>query len=282
MKLSLVVSTLGRQGQLARLFTSLADQTMSDFEVLVVDQNEDDALLDILNRNWPFIVRRIHTPGERGASRGRNRGWPQAQGQTVLFPDDDCCYPTNFFERALAVLDLRNVDILCGRAADTEGRSINGRYESEATAITKRNVFTTQIEWVVFFRKRALEAVGGYDEDIGVGAATPWGACEGQDIVLRALQIGLAAYFDPTLYGYHHELDVITPDATMRAKGRAYARGFGYVLSKHNFGPQHAAYWVGRAAFNLGRALLKGDLRQAPYYANVALGRIEGYVRRAL
>ena len=43
-EISLILATVGRTDELTRMFESLATQTFSDFEVVVVDQNEDDRL----------------------------------------------------------------------------------------------------------------------------------------------------------------------------------------------------------------------------------------------
>jgi glycosyltransferase involved in cell wall biosynthesis len=274
---------LGRREQLGHLFKSLAAQTMKDFEVILVDQNYGDFLKQIVEgADWPFPLRHIRTPGEHGLSRGRNRGWPGARGDVILFPDDDCWYPPDLFERALELMERRSADILTGRATDLAGRSINGRYERRPTKVTRHNAFTTQIEWIVFFRRAALEAVGGYDPTIGIGADTPWQSCEGPDIVLRALRAGMTVWFDPAIVGHHEELNVVSPDAAMRAKGRAYGRGFGFVLRKHGYGLRDGAYWVARSALNTSRSFVRGEMDQARYYAGVTLGRLEGYLRWTL
>ncbi|NWG45607.1 MAG: glycosyltransferase family 2 protein [Alphaproteobacteria bacterium] len=281
--LSLVVSTLGRDLALGGLLDSLEAQSCRDFEVVVVDQNTDDRLGPVLSAGaWTFPLRRIRRPGERGLSRGRNVGWRASGGGILLFPDDDCWYPPDFLARGLALLEESGADIVSGRAADETGRSINGRYAPQATDITRRNVWITQIEWVAFFRRAVLEAVNGYDETIGVGAASPWQSCEGPDIVLRALAAGFRGRFDPALFGHHAELDTREPDAAMRRKGRAYARGMGYVLRRHGYPPGEAAYWCARSLANMGRALIEGSPRRTGYFAELALGRAEGWLKRTL
>lgn len=275
--LSLVVATRGRATPFADLFASLAAQTFRDFEVIVVDQNADERVGD-LAAAAPFPLLHLRTPTETGLSRARNRGLRHARGEVVLFPDDDCWYPPRAFEDALARMGRLGADVLAGRAADEMGRDINGRYERTATRITRANVFTTGIEWVVFFRRAVLEAVGGYDTDIGVGAATPWQACEGQDIMLRALARGYVCVFDPAVVGHHAELDIASP--AMLSKGRAYARGLGYVLRRHGFPARTIVAWVVRPVARAAIALARGDRTRAAYYRNVALGRIEGWRMR--
>lgn len=283
MKLSLVVPTLGRTATFPKLLDSLAQQTLQDFELIVADQNPDDRLVDILRQDrWPFPIHHVRTPGAFGISRARNAGLKVATGEYILFPDDDCWYPTWFLQKAVQLFKERTCAAVTGRAADLDGRSINGRYQTEAGWIDRRNIWITQIEWVVAFRRDVLVALGGYDESIGVGAGTPWGASEGQDVMLRLLAAGHRAYFDPSLYGHHPELDVFTPTADMTRKGRSYARGMGYVLRQHGFNALIAAYWMVRPAVGAALNLLRGRVRRSVYQWNIAVGRFEGWTRRCL
>jgi glycosyltransferase involved in cell wall biosynthesis len=281
--LSLVVCTVNRSQELIRLFQSLVHQAFKDFEVVVVDQNKDDRLASIVAQTrWPYPVRHVRTPEQSGLTRARNTGLQLAVGTFVLFPDDDCWYPEWFLQKGIDLLGKHNAAAVTGRAADRTGKTINGRFQEVATWIDRENVWTTQIEWVVFFRRDAVLAVGGYNESIGVGAATPWGANEGQDITLRLLTAGFTAYYDPALYGFHAELGIASPDAAMMRKGRSYGRGFGYVLRLHHYGVSDLAYWLVRP---LGGSILfvtSGRWAQARYHANVALGRLEGWLGRTI
>ena len=277
--LSLVVATRGRATPFETLFASLQTQTFRDFEVIVVDQNADARAGEPEREGWSFPILHCRTPDASGASRARNHGFARARGGVVLFPDDDCWYGPDFLAHALARMRALGADVLAGRAADAAGRDINGRFESKVTTITRANVFTTGIEWAVFFKREVLAATGGYDPDIGVGAATPWQSCEAQDIMLRALGHGFACVFDPGVHGHHAELDARSP--AMLRKGRAYARGLGYVLRLHGYPASALARWVLRPTVRAGLSLLKGDVRLFGYYRNVALGRLEGWRRKA-
>jgi polysaccharide pyruvyl transferase WcaK-like protein len=276
-KFSVVVSTLGRTAELGRLIDSLPSG--GDLETIIVDQNDDDRLQAIVSeRHIRHAIERIRTPGARGLSRGRNRGWRKSHGQYVVFADDDCWYPAELFDRVAQVFEETGADIVCGRATDDSGRSINGRYESARQWIDRSNVWTTSIEWMVFFRRDILEPLGGYDEMIGVGAETPWQAAEGQDILLRALSKGYRCFYDPEICGHHAELDVAVSNDSMRRKALGYARGMGFVLRKHGFGIASLVKWVGRPA---GAALLytlKRQPQRALYYVSVARGRLEGFL----
>jgi glycosyltransferase involved in cell wall biosynthesis len=281
MSVALIVATLGRTRELEALFESLGNQDFKNCEIILVDQNDDDRLKEICER-WgsTLKLRRLHTPAERGLSRGRNAGWTQTQCPIVLFPDDDCWYPPTFLSLALKQILATGTDILTGRAANEAGRDINGRFEQVPQWVTPKNVWTTQIEWVTFFKRSTLEAVGGYNTDIGVGASTPWQSCEGQDIVLRALAKGSRCYYDPSLYGHHSELDIYKPDEAMCRKGRMYGRGLGHVLRVHKYTAWSALNWILRPVVKGGLYLLRGNFPRFRFYRNVAVGRWEGWSGR--
>lgn len=276
--LSLIVATKGRPRPLEALFASLAAQSYRDFEVVVVDQNSDERVGSPDQEGWPFPVQHLRTPGESGLSCARNNGISVARGRIFLFPDDDCWYPPQFLADALSRMRSVDADVLAGRAADETGRDINGRFAKSFTLIDRGNVFSTGIEWVVFVKRRVVERIGGYDEAIGVGAATPWQACEGQDLMLRAVNANFRCVFDPAIFGHHAELDIRSPG--MLAKGRSYARGHGYVLRRHGYSMSAGLGWVARPIVRAGLSLLRGDRALVGYYCNVALGRLEGWRMR--
>lgn len=278
--LSLIVATKGRASPFGDLFASLEAQDFRDFEVIVVDQNADDRVGTPETEGWSFPVLHLRTPRESGASHGRNTGFARARGSVILFPDDDCWYDPGFLSDALRRMGELEADVLSGRAADASGRDINGRYLQARTTIARANVWTAGIEWVVFFRREVFAMLDGFDPGIGIGAETPWQSCEAQDIMLRAIGAGYRCVFDPAVFGHHAELDIRSP--AMLRKGRAYARGFGFVLRRHRYPLPQVANWLLRPAIRGVLSGLKGDRTLAAYYGNVLAGRFEGWRMRVL
>ena len=276
-----IVTSLGRPEDFSRLLRSLDAQTVQDFRLIIVDQSDDGALRALAEDHaHGFELTYVGRPGERGASRGRNVGLALADTEFVVFPDDDCWYPPEFLHRAIEGLAATDAAALSGRPVDADGRTINGRFEDVACRVDRANVWTTQIEWLILYRRTALQAVGGFDEELGVGAATRWQSCEAQDTILKLLKAGRAVLYDPSLTGHHDELDVVDPDPAMRRKGRAYARGMGRALALHGYGPLSAAKWVSRPLARAGLCAARLRFNQARYNVGVAAGRLEGYAAR--
>lgn len=274
-----IVATVHRKAPLARLLRSLDAQSRPLREVVIVDQNDhalDSAFLQEAAGRLKLV--HLHCPPGRGVSWARNIGWRQSDAEWMLFPDDDCWYPPDYLENALDRALVLGTDVLCGRATDPAGRTINGRFAARAARIVPNQVFVSQIEWNTLVRRMVLHATGGYDETISLGGTTPWQGGEGYDLLLRVIALDIPCHYDPAVVAHHDELTVVCPDDMMVCKGRAYGRGLGRVLAVHGFGVTSLAYWVGRSLCNFGLSVLKGQPDRAAYFRHQAVGRTEGWL----
>ena len=95
MKFSLVLATVDRSDELERFMFHLNQQICRDFELIVVDQNQDNRVELILAPYFDkFPILHIKS-NELGASKGRNMGFKYVSGEIIGFPDDDCWYASD-------------------------------------------------------------------------------------------------------------------------------------------------------------------------------------------
>ncbi len=92
LKLSVVIPTLNRADLLATTIDRIAHQTLScaDYEIIVVDNGSTDhthTILEQKSRTYPNL--KHFSQLKRGAAATRNVGIRHAQGEMVLFIDDD-------------------------------------------------------------------------------------------------------------------------------------------------------------------------------------------------
>jgi hypothetical protein len=120
-----------------------------------------------------------------------------------------------------------------------------------------------------------VRRIGGFDVALGLGSGTRTAAGEETDYLVRALKAGAAIEYDPSLAVEHelYELD----DASLSARGLRDGASLGYILRKHGFPRREIARRVTRSAGGALSSLLRGDLRQARFYASTGRGRIAGY-----
>jgi glycosyltransferase involved in cell wall biosynthesis len=149
----LVVATVGRIGELARLLASV-EAGVPQLRVIVVDQSGDNRLAKVLESRGLEL---LHLRSEPGLSRARNVGLDHLSADLVAFPDDDCVYPPGLLlqiaERLASDPDL---DGLTGRPEDASGDS-SASWKTDAAVLTDDNLWNRAISYTIFLRRAAVE-----------------------------------------------------------------------------------------------------------------------------
>jgi len=159
---------------------SLSAQGKPDLELVVVDQNSDDRVARVL-RDYQGDCRIVHVRAAPGLCRARNVGLGLVTGDIVAFPDDDCFYPPNLLSRVLSFFHQHaEYAGLLVRATTPSGHDLV-RMSRRSGPATLRNIWVRAVSIGLFFRRALIENVGGFDESLGVGSGTPWGAGEALD-----------------------------------------------------------------------------------------------------
>ena len=100
--ISVILTTYERRGPLARALTSVLAQTLTDREVIVVDDGSTDGTAEFLETQPVTSIRIAHSGNPAVA---RNAGLPGVRGELITFLDsDDVWQPTALTELAGALL----------------------------------------------------------------------------------------------------------------------------------------------------------------------------------
>lgn len=275
MKFSLIVATIGRSAELVRLLDSLTRQNWSDLEVIIVDQNSDRRVADVVDA-FADRLQLIRLTSRPGATRARNVGLVHATGDVIGFPDDDCWYPGGLLQKVAGFLGSRQEwDGIIGHTIDAAGTNILPWGDS-AGRLTPAMSWRRSVTYAYFLRRKAVQAAGQFDESLGPGAGTPWGAGDDNDYMLSALKAGARVFFDPDLKVHHPPLFPGFGTAAL-AKRASYARADGRVLRKH---PMPLWWMAAFFAVPLARfvlALPLADLGRLRFHWVTFRGRWQGY-----
>ncbi len=276
MKISLVLATLGRTAELHDFFLSLEAQTHRDYEVIVVDQNDDDRLVPILA---PFMGRfpLLHLRSSiRNLSNARNVGLAHITGDIVGFPDDDCIYAGQILQQ---VVDHFTADpklgLVSGPAISPEGGFGSGRWTPHSGPLVLGNVWTTISSFTFFIRRAAVDAIGPYDEALGIGAY--YGSGEETDYAIRVLLAGYTGYYDTSFRVTHPDKRL---SAVAAERSYNYGLGMGRVLRKHRMVASIALPYFIRPIGGLLLSLVQGRVLPAKYFWRSWLGRVDGYLAK--
>jgi glycosyltransferase involved in cell wall biosynthesis len=250
-------------------------QTYRNFELIVVDQNEDERLVPILS-GYQHRFHILHMRAPRGLSRARNVGLAVATGDVIAFPDDDCWYPRRLLERVAALLQHRqDLDGLTGRFTDGTGRS-EGRWLRRSMPLTRFNVWRGAISFSTFLRRVVVDRTGKFNETLGVGAGTPWGAAEETDYLLRSMAHGfkLAFFYDVIL---HHPVKSFFFDEAACKRQQKYEAGIGHVIRLNHYPFWYFPLVCLRTCAGICVALTRGRLAQARFKYVSIVARIAGW-----
>jgi len=174
MKLSVVTPTHNKEALLRRTLASLEAQDVGAdaFEAVVVDDGSVDGTADFLAGHRPsFALKTVRVEHNRGRAAARNRGVERAEGEVVVFLDDDMELVPGFLRAHRALHEGGEKVAGVGNVVNHPDISMApiDRYMSTrgAQKIAERG----PLPWKYFSTnnssvKRAdLAAVGGFDEN---------------------------------------------------------------------------------------------------------------------
>ena len=272
---SLIVCTVDRTTPLERLLRSLALQTDREFEVVLVDQNQDDRL-QALVESFGQIMPIVHVKAARGLSCARNKGLGAACGDFIAFPDDDCHYPRTLIEQVRQrFASSPDIDVLTGRTTDTDGNDSLSTFVGQDCQIDRWNVWRCGNSNTVFVRRSVIARGLRFNEELGVGSSSPFQSGEETAFLLDAMAKGSRGRFCRDIVVYHDQVG-----ETDALRARKYARGLGRVLALYDYPRAYLARSVVRPALRAALGLASLNLRLARYKMLWALGVYEGYTGR--
>ena len=167
---SLIVATKDRTTELARLIASLDSQNQSDYELIIVDQNDDERLVPIIQRSSKK-EKIVHIRCRPGVSLARNVGLEHARGKIIAFPDDDCWYPPNILNDVSGWFDANpSYEILSVMSRDANGEQSGNGWFQNSCNLSSLNIYRTSIGYAYFIRSNGIARRIRFDEGVGPGA----------------------------------------------------------------------------------------------------------------
>lgn len=138
-KFSVVIPVYNRPNELQELLESLCNQTVGDFEVIVVEDGSSlrsESIVDYYREK--LSIEYFYKPNS-GPGPSRNAGFKQARGDYFVVFDSDCILPTTYFEAVENGLKTLNLDAWGGPDRAHSDFTVMQR----AMAYTMSSVLTT-------------------------------------------------------------------------------------------------------------------------------------------
>lgn len=231
---SVVICTRNRASALAAALDAwIPLLTDPGWNMVVVDDGSTDDTRRIIESRRSSFGDRLSIVATEGVGLGaaRNRGWRAADGELILFTDDDCYPAPDLLATLRRVVGAGGLDFVGGRLVPhtpedagiavvtrTQRVEVVGPSFIAAGLIPGANLSVT---------RAALERVGGFDPEFGAG--TPF-AAEDVELIARLSASGAKGAFEPALVvRHHHERRT---DAERTALDHGYDRGRGAYFAK--------------------------------------------------
>jgi glycosyltransferase involved in cell wall biosynthesis len=222
MKFSLIMATLGRYKEIISFLDSLANQTYKDFELIIIDQNENDKL-EKLCQSYLMNIRLIKS-AVKGLSVNRNIGLKYVSGDIIAFPDDDCEYNDDTLEKVLRFFN--NNHGYAFYTCNTKERFSDLSILSNAlcdTGISLSNIMSAGISFTIFIKTEKIQNFK-FDEHLGIGSE--FGSGEESDLLLFLLKNNDKGFYHSHDYVFHP----CKPETTEKAF--QYGKGYGAIHKK--------------------------------------------------
>jgi glycosyltransferase involved in cell wall biosynthesis len=199
---SVVIPLYNAAPYVAQAVRSVLDQTVADFELIVIDDGSTDGSAQVVERAAKGDGRlRLVRQANAGVSAASNRGTELARGEFLARVDaDDVCLPHRL-EKQVAYLREHPECVAVGSRVmfiDEEGLPL---FEMPGIALGHEEIDRglLAVEWTILqpatmFRTTALRAVGGYRTDLRIH--------EDHDLFLKLAEFGKLANIDEVLFQY--------------------------------------------------------------------------------
>lgn len=226
---SVIINTRNRIELLKRAVQSVYSQTYKNIEVIVVDDASDDGTQEYC-KTQDFKYIRIDKTDSKGGNYARNIGLQNANGEFIAFCDDDDYWLPSKIEDELDLIIQTQVDFVhCGRIMEiigSDGIRFEDKLPFENTKGDISKLVFQDIPCVtstILFRKSALDAVGGFDENLK--------AWQEHELIIRLSQTSETAFVNKPLVVYR----VDTSDSQrITNKYWQWKKAVGYIRKKHS------------------------------------------------
>lgn len=274
MLVSLIMPTLNRYDDIYLLMNSLENQTYKNFELIVIDQNQNDKVKEIVDKYVDKIDIKYIKSEKIGLSYNRNIGIDMAKGEVIGFPDDDCVYEIDTLEKVIKFFN-ENKDYKIYSCKTMDSNKIDAfkkMYDGECD-INSLNVLDT-ITSITFFINFENKNYTRFDEKLGVGGK--FGSGEEIDYILDLLHKGYKGrYFGDNII--YHPAKKHSKSKEKYSRDYNYGRGFGALCKKqivYRKDYKFIKVMSSKLVRNIGGFILSSN---RDYHSATIKGRISGF-----
>lgn len=251
---SIVIPTYNREATISRAIDSVLEQTVDDYEIVIVDDGSEDSTQEVIKEYNHNQIRYIEHEQNRGQNVARNTGLRASEGVYISYLDSDDVLLPQHLEKVVNKLEElpdEYAGVVTGYE-DVVGEKVISQPGYDAD-ITYEDLIRDMYDKIgglslLTFRADILDEIGLHDEDIINSTDL--------DFYLQILEEYDLYGIDEVLCRRFKQTDSVSMNAELVAKGEQT------ILSKHGdkLTPENRA----KRRYNCGIALAElGEMREA-------------------
>lgn len=266
-RISAVICTRNRPDLIGKAVASVLANDHDSFELLVIDQSDDDSTARALAQHLADDRLRYVHLDRAGLSLAYNHGISIATAPLLTFTDDDCIAPSDWLTTAEQEFEAHpDVDMLYGQTlAAPELEGAPGVLPSLAIQKEERlgrgygfRIYGMGADFAM--RKHLVDRIGGFDEALGGGG--PLRSSQDFDFQFRVYRSGAICLLSPKVWVHHYG---IRETHSWPSTQIAYGVGDGAFYFKHvRCGDALAAWLLTKRIARLTLHQLLNPVRHRP------------------
>lgn len=236
LKISLIMCTINRDKEIEEFFKSIIIQNYKNLELIVVDQNKDDRVKKIVEKYKSKIDIKYVLSDKMGLSVNRNLGMKYITGEIIGFPDDDCLYTEDQLNSINYTMNKYGYDAISIKVKNSLENGILIQEKTKSGLLKKEDVFSKTCSISLFFKKRVVGFIGGFDEAMGLGTESELRGSEDWEYVLRALNSSFEVYYCRNIEVLHPYKNMEKNIESEYIEERFFSHGatISYLSNKYN------------------------------------------------
>jgi GT2 family glycosyltransferase len=284
---SIVIPTIGRPTEVLDCIRSFKGQIPPEVEVVIVDAGREQSVVaEAVLHEWPNS--RVLRAPVQNAGIQRNAGARAAQGEIVVFLDDDCYVQEAWWPKIIAPFDDSAVGAVAGavwcnpnpKFTNDRGGYVN--FFGYPVQVTHRGIGAPrEVDWPLStnmaVRTRVMTEVGGFSEIYGIYD-------EDVDLGLKIRRAGWKIMFEPEAAVFHYYLKrpgrIPTKQTQFRAgRNRAMllVRNYGVSVRLLLFLLTAPVLRLGQSGYGACLCVVKHLGHWAAYLCGIVMGVVEGF-----
>jgi len=166
---SVIICSYNGKDRIKRAIQSVLNQTMSDFELVVIDDGSIESIEDTVRECSDNRIRFFRSGKNRGLHATRKWGVELSKGEFIAILDDDDEWVADKLEKQIRqILSAHEVGLVCGGAIDyyPDGVKMLRLPPGFRISYKRELVEECTIASSVLFRRSVYESVGGFDSSL--------------------------------------------------------------------------------------------------------------------